>query len=92
MDNPTIPTGRLIIKAKSGTVDFPVEGVMIQMCDDSACSLVMTDAEGIACFESPSGKAYEVHVLTVPEGYEEDTTVYHTAETYEDVIIELAKK
>ena len=72
--------------------DGPVEGVMIQMCDDSACSLVMTDAEGIACFESPSGKAYEVHVLTVREGYEEDTTVYHTAETYEDVIIELAKK
>ena len=72
--------------------DGPVEGVMVQMCDDSVCNMAKTDAEGIASFDLPSGISYEVHVLKVPEGYEEDATVYHTAETYEDVIIELVKK
>ncbi|MBP3912853.1 MAG: TlpA family protein disulfide reductase, partial [Lachnospiraceae bacterium] len=72
--------------------DGPVEGVMVQMCDDSVCNMAKTDAEGIAAFDLPAGISYEVHVLKVPEGYEEDATVYHTAETYEDVTIELVKK
>ncbi|MBE6638444.1 MAG: hypothetical protein E7616_03175 [Ruminococcaceae bacterium] len=53
MDNPTIPTGRLIIKAKSGTVDFPVEGVMITLTSElgensTVESVIYTDASGIA--------------------------------------------
>ena len=53
MDNGKIPTGSLIIKAKTGTVDFPVEGVMItltsELAENSTVEAVLTtDSSGIA--------------------------------------------
>ena len=70
----------------------PVEGVAIQFCDDSTCSIGKTDADGLASFEMPAGTEYEVHVLTVPEEYQEDANVYHTLAEYSDVTIHLQKK
>ena len=70
----------------------PVEGVAIQFCDDSTCSVGKTDADGLASFEMPVGTEYEVHVLTVPEEYQEDANVYHTLAEYSDVTIHLQKK
>ena len=54
----------------------PVEGVMIQFCDDVTCSLKETDADGTASFEAPAGKEYEIHVLEAPEIYQEDDEIY----------------
>lgn len=53
MNDGKIPTGTLIIKAKAGTVDFPVEGAMItltsQLGENSRVeAVVYTDASGIA--------------------------------------------
>ncbi len=53
MDNGTIPTGRLIIKVKAGTVDFPVEGVLITLTSElgensRVEAVVRTDSSGIA--------------------------------------------
>ena len=53
MDNGRIPTGQLIIKAKSGTVDYPVGNVMItltsELGENSTVEAVLhTDESGIA--------------------------------------------
>ena len=79
---------RVIVKDADG----PVEGAMIQLCDDTTCNLQPTDASGVATFEVTEEKEYDVHVLVAPEGYEEDTTVYHTTPTFGDLNIELVKK
>ena len=71
--------------------EAPVEGVAIQFCDDSTCSVSKTDAEGMAAFEAPEGAAYEVHVLKVPVGYASTDAVFHTLEVWSDVRIALEK-
>ena len=53
MDNGMIPTGRLIIKVKAGTVDFPVEGVLLTLTSElgenpRVEAVVRTDSSGIA--------------------------------------------
>ena len=70
----------------------PVEGVFIQFCDDTTCSFEKTDADGKASFEAPAGKEYEVHVLMVPEGYKENTEVYHATDTSDEISIQLQKQ
>ncbi|MBE6672814.1 MAG: hypothetical protein E7599_04775 [Ruminococcaceae bacterium] len=53
MDNERMPTGTLIIKAKTGTVDYPVEGVMVTLSSELGQNsrveaVLTTDASGIA--------------------------------------------
>ena len=50
----------------------PVPGVMCQVCDESTCQVFVSDAGGVCQFTLPA-KAYEIHTLKVPEGYEGDT-------------------
>ena len=69
----------------------PVEGAMIQLCDDTACVFRPTDAEGIAAFAAGEQKVYDVHVLKVPEGFMPDENVYKTLDTCSDVSISLKK-
>ena len=70
----------------------PVEGVMIQFCSSTSCTMEKTDAEGLVSFSMPAGEIYDIHVLKVPEGYEKDDTVYHTEDEKSDVQIQLKKK
>jgi len=65
----------------------PVQGVIIQLCDDSSCTLQPTDANGVAAFEGMAQKVYEIHVLKVPEGFRQDEKSYQTLESYSDVSI-----
>ena len=51
----------------------PVPGVMCQVCDESTCQVFTSDANGVCRFTLPA-KAYEIHTLMVPAGYEGDTT------------------
>ena len=76
---------RVLVQDASG----PVPEVALQFCDESTCSLVKTDTEGAAAFEAPAGKAYEVHVLMVPEGYRADSTVYAIGPEYGELVITL---
>ena len=69
----------------------PVEGVMIQFCDSTTCSMGETDADGVAQFEVPAGSDYEVHVLTVPDGYQEVEDVYHFESGSNDLEITIQK-
>ena len=68
----------------------PVEGVAIQFCDDTTCSFVFTDADGLAFLEGTAGSDYDVHVLKVPDGYQDDETIYHFTDSSE-LTIQLQK-
>lgn len=50
----------------------PVSGVMLQVCDDSLCSVYVTDENGQSAFSVLPG-AWEMHILMLPEGYEGKT-------------------
>lgn len=67
----------------------PVEGAVIQFCDEATCSFQLTDAKGIATFSVGEQKIYDVHVLKVPEGYVGTDDIYHTLETFSDISIVL---
>jgi len=45
-----------------------VEGVMLQVCDESLCQVFVSDSLGECRFSLPA-YPYELHVLSVPEGY-----------------------
>lgn len=69
----------------------PVEGAVIQLCDETTCAFQPTDANGVATFSVEVQKVYDVHVLMAPEGYAPDDGVYKTLDTYSDVNIFLEK-
>ena len=60
----------------------PVSDVTVQFCNDTECKLGTTAKNGVAVFESDTQGQFAVHMLEVPEGYEEDDTEYVTEETY----------
>ncbi len=46
----------------------PVAGAMVQVCDAETCQVLPTDDNGQLVFQQPA-YAYEIHILTLPEGY-----------------------
>ncbi len=68
----------------------PVEGATVQFCSDENCEMGVTGSDGIAAFDDPPG-VYEVHVLKVPDGYDQDTSVYRTDEQHSDMVITLER-
>jgi hypothetical protein len=77
---------RVIVQDESGA---GVKGARVQFCSDIECTMAETDENGIASFEDFDEGSYTVHVLTVPEGFENDSTEYEAPETYGDVTITL---
>ena len=63
----------------------------IQFCSDTVCQIEKTDAQGMAAFDMPEGKTYEIHVLKVPAGYEMNTETFKTLDVHSDVFIFLKK-
>lgn len=62
-----------------------VEGVKLQVCTESTCQMIETDAVGIAVYDGEPA-AYEVHIYDYPAGYYYDKDeVYITAEFPETV-------
>jgi len=49
----------------------PVPGAMVQICDESLCQVIVTGEDGAAAIEM-EGKAYEIHLLMLPQGYSGD--------------------
>lgn len=50
----------------------PVSGVMMQVCDESTCQVLVTDENGVCTFEA-APYAWEIHILRVPAGYIADS-------------------
>ena len=73
------------------TQGSPVEGALIQLCDETACYFAETNGDGVAEFKDQEQKAYKVQVLQAPESYQPYTQVLQTKETYCDVNICLEK-
>ena len=71
--------------------DGPVEGVTVQFCSDDTCRFEETDEDGVATVEVPAGVEYHAQGVEVPDGYEEDDTVYYTTAGSDEVNIELRK-
>ena len=71
--------------------DGPVKDVAVQFCDDTVCQIGKTDAQGLAAFDAPEGKPYEVHVLKVPAGYEMNAETFKTLNVYSDIVVSLKK-
>ena len=69
----------------------PVEDVVVQFCSDTFCNIGKTGAQGLAAFDMPEGKPYEVHVLKVPAGYKAKTETFKTLDVYSDVVISIEK-
>lgn len=68
----------------------PIEGATVQFCSDDNCKMGVTGSDGIAAFDNPPGE-YEVHVLKVPDGYDQDTSVYRTDDQHSDMVIILER-
>ncbi|MBQ6373341.1 MAG: redoxin domain-containing protein [Clostridia bacterium] len=69
----------------------PVNDVIVQFCDESACSFQKTDADGIATFQVEMPKVYDVHIVKVPEGYVSSDETCKTLDTFSDVNIFITK-
>ncbi len=69
----------------------PVEGAMVQFCTDTTCLVGQTDKDGMASFTEAPG-IYDVHILSVPDGYDEVTEGYNTIDSYSDMTIKINKK
>ena len=69
----------------------PVPGVAVQFCDDDTCSVQVTDENGVSVFRPSTPRAYDVHILKVPDGYAEDTGIYTTEENWSDLTIVIGK-
>ena len=71
--------------------DKPVNGAVVKFCDENICNIGKTDSEGLAAFDVPAGKIYDVQIIKVPAGYKLDKEIYRTLEVYSDIIINLEK-
>ena len=70
----------------------PVEGVMVQVCNDNICMVYTTDNNGLCTFEVAPFE-YEVHTLFVPDGYEADTSlILHTKASDDEITFKINKK
>ena len=69
----------------------PVEGAMVQMCDDSTCRVGNTDKDGLAVFEIKEDE-YTVHIPKVPKGYKKDSEEYKMPAEYSDLHITIEKE
>ena len=90
-ESEAVLSGAAVYHVNVSDEEGPVEEVAIQFCDDTTCRFSETDENGVASFEVPGGKEYEVHVIEVPDGYQEDDTVYHTEDGSNEVNIQLKK-
>ncbi len=69
----------------------PVPGVAVQLCDDTTCSIDVTSEDGVAVFQPDEPKAYDVHILKVPDGYAENEALYKTEAAWSDLTIAIEK-
>lgn len=56
----------------------PVAGVIANICDETTCSPMVSDENGVISFENVP-YPYDIHVIRVPEGYAFDTAQGFTA-------------
>ncbi len=69
----------------------PVAGVIANVCDDDSCQPMTSDENGVVEFQAVPF-AYHIQVISVPEGYEFDTSAeYYTEEAGGEMSFTLTK-
>ena len=69
----------------------PVEGVIANVCDDTSCQPMTSDENGVVEFQA-TPFAYHIQIISVPEGYEFDTSAeYYTEEAGGEMSFTLTK-
>ena len=69
----------------------PVAGVIANVCDDDSCQPMTSDENGVVEFQA-APFAYHIQVISVPEGYEFDTSAeYYTEEAGGEMSFTLTK-
>ena len=69
----------------------PVAGVIANVCDDTSCQPMTSDENGVVEFQA-APFAYHIQVISVPEGYEFDTSAeYYTEEAGGEMSFTLTK-
>ena len=69
----------------------PVAGVIANVCDDTSCQPMTSDENGVVEFQAVPF-AYHIQVISVPEGYEFDTSAeYYTEEAGGEMSFTLTK-
>ena len=69
----------------------PLSGVVIIFCDDETCEMLTTDECGVIRAER-AAKKYEVHIMSVPEGYEKPADTFTLDENSRRVEIVLKRQ
>ena len=69
----------------------PLSGVVIIFCDDETCEMLTTDERGVIRAERAARK-YEVHIMSVPEGYEKPADTFTLDENSRRVEIVLKSR
>ncbi len=68
-----------------------VEGVMANVCDDTSCTLMTADADGVIAFTNVPF-TYHIQVIKAPDGYEFDTSAeYYTTEDGGEMVFTLTR-
>ena len=63
----------------------PVSGVMVQVCDETVCTVFTTDENGMCVFTlAPS--LWQMHTLMLPSGYTGDTETVTTLSPFGDTL------
>lgn len=68
----------------------PVEGVMIQICDEVSCRAEITNAEGTIQFTSEPC-SWEIHVLMAPDGYKDASGIVYAPFAGGEIVLKLDK-
>lgn len=70
----------------------PVSGVMAKVCDETSCTMVTSGEDGAAQFDGEP-KAWEVQILSAPEGYSFPADeIYPLSEDGGETVIVLEKE
>jgi thiol-disulfide isomerase/thioredoxin len=80
---------RVFVKDEEGN---SLEEVAVQFCDADACRVGETDEQGCAVFEVSEEKSYEIHILDVPDGFEDLEETFNTDVKASDTTIVLKKQ
>ena len=69
----------------------PVQGAMVQLCDEATCLVLKTDENGSAT-HTGAAYPYEVHLLKAPKGYARVTETFVMPAQGGEITITLAKE
>lgn len=101
VEEPPVEVDTYVFTVIYGDTKEPVEGVMVQLCNDKSCLMpATTDENGKAEYSLGNFEygVFDIHIMSVedggfiPEGYSFDNTAFKTNATDTEYTLELVKE